>query len=560
MPKTRTEGHPATAEAVRVVMLPISTIRTSPFNYRKTHGGIAELAASIREHGVQQPVKVRPVAGAEDGVAYELVYGERRYRASFEAARSDIPAIVEDLSDEQVQELQLLENTQRADVHPLEEAEGFERMLQVAGAQGSLYTVATLARLVGRSEQYVYGRMQLTRLVTKARAAFYDGKLAASAALLLARVPAALQEKALADILEPRFHGEPMPARLVSELLQQRYMTRLGGAPFAADDAELVPAAGPCTTCPKRTGNAKALFADVGQDDVCTDPTCYRSKVDARWQRAVADARELGRTVLSDKETEKVFLGGNLAYGSTFVDLDERCPSDPKNRTWRRLLKKADPAVTIGRDAHGRPHELVARAEALAALKELGIAVSSGGGARASAAGSAPRSEEVRAAAAKAREDGVLHRAIAASAIEKIVQRVSKKGASRDDLALWLEGVLRGSWSDTVRDVCKRRAIPYDKKSTPAAGLARAAAKMTAPELQALALELGLSRGLYTFYEGAANTFGDVFKRACELHGVDLAELRKGARSARTEKLAARGARKGASDDKQEKKGRPKAA
>jgi ParB family chromosome partitioning protein len=554
MPENRTEGQPATAEVARVVMLPLSAIRTSRFNYRKTHGGLAELAASIREHGVQQPVKVRPVTGggSEGGVAYELVYGERRYRASVEAERTDIPAIVEDLTDEQVQELQLLENTQRADVHPLEEGEGFERMLQIIGPQGPVYTVPALARLVGRSEQYVYGRRQLTRLVPKARAAFYEGKLAASAALLLARVPAPLQDKALADVLEPRFHGEPMPARLVSELLQQRYMTRLGGAPFAPDDAELVAAAGPCTTCPKRTGNAKALFADVDQDDLCTDPTCFRSKVDARWQRAVADARELGRTVLSGKESEKVFLGGNLAYGSAYVDLEERCPADPKNRAWRRLLKKADPAVTIGRDAHGRPHELVLRVDAVAALKELGITAPTVGGGRGSGTGTR-RSDEARAAAAKAREDGLLHRAIATAAVEKIVQRVSKKGASREDLALWLECVLRGSWSDTVRDVCKRRGIPYDKQSTPSAALAHVAEKMTAAELQALALELGLSRGLYTFYEGAANTYGEVFKRACELHGVDLAELRKTARSARAAKPSA-------ADPKPEKKARPKAA
>ena len=83
---------------------------------------------------------------------------------------------------------------------------------------------------------------------------------------------------------------------------------------------------------------------------------------------------------------------------------------------------------------------------------------------------------------------------------------------------------------------------------------------MIAAELQALALELGLSRGLYTFYEGAANTFGDVFKRACELHGVDLAELRKAARSTRSQKLAARAAKHGSADAKPEKKARPKAA
>jgi ParB family chromosome partitioning protein len=336
-------------------------------------------------------------------------------------------------------------------------------------------------------------------------------------------------------------------------------MTRLDGAPFATDDAELVPGAGPCTACPKRTGNAKALFADVGQDDVCTDPTCFASKVEAGWQRAVADARELGRAVLSDKESEKVFLGGAVAYGSAFVDLADRCPADPKNRTWRRLLKKADPPVTIGRDAHGRPHELVTRSDALAALNELGVAVPDGG-TRGAAARSAPLPEEARAAAARAREDAVLHRAVAAAAVEKIVQRVVKKGASREDLALWVESVLRGSWADTVRDVCKRRGIAYDQKSSPTAALAGAAAKMTAPELQALALELGLTRGLYTVYEGTASAFGDVFKRACELHGVDLAELRKAARSARAEKLAARASKHGATAAKPEKRARRKAA
>ena len=96
----------------------------------------------------------------------------------------------------------------------------------------------------------------------------------------------------------------------------------------------------------------------------------------------------------------------------------------------------------------------------------------------------------------------------------------------------------------------------------PAPGaLAAAADKMSAAELQALVIELGLSRGLYSFYEGAPNTFGETFKKACVLHGVELSELRKVVKAARTTKLQQRSDRVStAATDKAAKKGRARAA
>jgi ParB/RepB/Spo0J family partition protein len=141
-----------------VSQIPLSEIRISPFNYRRTVHGIAELAKSIAADGVQQPIKIRPIPPDEAGRSYEIVFGERRYRAASEAGLASIPAFIEDLPDNEVQRLQVLENSQRADVHPLEEAEGWERLLKLAGPSGPLYTVESLAQLVGRSAQHVYGR------------------------------------------------------------------------------------------------------------------------------------------------------------------------------------------------------------------------------------------------------------------------------------------------------------------------------------------------------------------------------------------------------------------
>src|ERR1700675_3451392 len=150
--------------------IPLNRIQESKTNPRRTFDEtkLAELADNIRQHGVLQPVLVRPLPGGEDGF-FELVAGARRYRASQIAKRETIPATIRELTDTQCLELQLIENLQRVDVHELDEARGYAALMHL---QPETYTVETLAEKIGRSEKYVYARLRLTHLVDEVQQAF----------------------------------------------------------------------------------------------------------------------------------------------------------------------------------------------------------------------------------------------------------------------------------------------------------------------------------------------------------------------------------------------------
>ena len=135
--------------------IPLAKIRESKTNPRHIfdEAKLAELAENIRQHGVLQPILVRPLPNGEAGT-YELVAGARRFRASKLAKRESIPATVRELTDGQALELQVIENVQRVDVHPLDEAQGYAALIQL---EANTYTVESIATRVGRSPAYVSG-------------------------------------------------------------------------------------------------------------------------------------------------------------------------------------------------------------------------------------------------------------------------------------------------------------------------------------------------------------------------------------------------------------------
>src|SRR5882762_7378398 len=155
--------------------IPLAKIRESKTNPRRffDKSKLAELADNIRQHGVLQPILLRPLPEGEAGT-YELVAGTRRYRASKLAKLESIPATVRDLSDAQALELQVIENVQRVDVHPLDEAHGYAALIEL---QPDTYTIESIASRVGRSPQYINGRLRLLQLISEAKQAFYDAKL-----------------------------------------------------------------------------------------------------------------------------------------------------------------------------------------------------------------------------------------------------------------------------------------------------------------------------------------------------------------------------------------------
>lgn len=177
---------PARESAQRV---PIDYLEPSPLQPRRQfpEEELEALAASIREHGVLQPLVVRPARGLAAG--YEIVAGERRWRAAQRAGLADLPVVVRDLDDRQVLELALVENLQREDLSPLEEAEAYARLARDFGR-----TQEEIAEAVGRSRSHIANTLRLLQLPAGVRKMLEEGRLSAghARALLTAPDPEAL--------------------------------------------------------------------------------------------------------------------------------------------------------------------------------------------------------------------------------------------------------------------------------------------------------------------------------------------------------------------------------
>lgn len=299
--------------------LPLTAITASLTNPRKTFNPakLAELTESIKASGVHQPVLVRPLPGARvadtfdihaagGGLkarpVYELIAGERRYRACQMAGLDTIPALVRDLSDAQVMEVQIVENLQRDDLTALEEAEGYEALMQ-----HSALTAEAIGGKIGKSRSYVFGRLKLLDLSVECKQAMRDGHIDASRALLIARIPdTALQTKALAEAMRKDYRGEVCSVRALQSWLQANVMLRLEAAKFNIHDSTLVIGVGNCHTCPKRTGANPDLFADVQGVDICTDPACFHDKEEAHRTSVLDTAAKRGMRLIEGEEAQTI--------------------------------------------------------------------------------------------------------------------------------------------------------------------------------------------------------------------------------------------------------------
>jgi len=265
--------------AEQILQVPLDSLCPSDGNRRV--GGfdplkLEQLAESIRAVGVQQPAVVRAHPNGPPGT-YEIVAGERRWKASAIAGLETLPCVVREIDDVTVLRIQTIENLQREDIHPLDEADGYARLIDRAG-----YDVEHLAQEVGRSASYVYQRLKLRDLSEEARQAFIDGKLAAGHAILIARLQENQQKQALKYALEGfDYYGQPCSIKRLNEWIRDRFFLELNKTAFRKDDADLVSKAGACTECPKRTGYAPALYPEIEKVDYCLDPKCFNAKCDA---------------------------------------------------------------------------------------------------------------------------------------------------------------------------------------------------------------------------------------------------------------------------------------
>ncbi len=186
-----------------------SSLRPNARNPRRnfSEAELDELTASLRERGMIQPIVARPVRGAPD--AFEIIAGERRWRAAQRAGLHEVPVVIIEATDEESLQLAIIENVQRADLNPLEEAEGYRALVEDYN-----HTQDDIAKMVGKSRSHVANTLRLLKLPSSIRSYIVKGKLDAGHARMLIGQPNA--EKLAEEIV-----ARGLNVRQVEEIARQ---------------------------------------------------------------------------------------------------------------------------------------------------------------------------------------------------------------------------------------------------------------------------------------------------------------------------------------------------
>lgn len=533
----------------QIISIPIANLRPSPTNPRK-HGltkGLDEMAGSIKSVGVLQPIVAREYSGLGDET-HEVVFGHRRRLAAIKAGLEEVPCVVRGYSDDQVLEAQTVENLQREDVHPLDEADGFQVLMKRGG-----YDVPKIAAKIGKPNAYVVQRLKLCALSAKCRKGYDDERILLGVALELAKLPThMLQDEAFdhVAIRTETSNGQGM-YRAIGEgfttvadarrEIETEIMRVLKGAPFDQADAALVPKAGACTNCPKRTGVQTDLFADASSPDLCTDPSCFTDKVDVAFQLRVKKHKDAGGEVMTAKDS-KVFFGGGYTAADhkmrqAYKKLDDRDYIAGKMKSVRQVFGKELPPLILAKDPEtGMPVELVAAKDYETAKRKghKGEPTASGrsGG---SIAAEKRRAAEQRRAAEIRRE---VARALAENAEQFFEDHLVEKAMAE----ILVQAAAESLWADTLKGAADRRDMPEAPKAKGGGAwrnpnVARVtlwAKEQPANVLLALLLELLVSRDERNDGETAQ-------KRALKLLGVDAKKIAAKVTATAKEKKTAKG-------------------
>ena len=312
--------------------LPLAQLQESPNNPRRTFdpGGLNELAASIRTQGVLSPLLVRPTNATH---GFEIVAGARRYRAAQLAGLDSVPVRIVELSDAQALEVGIIENLQRSQVHALDEATGYMALMHLD------YSVDQIASKVGKSAGYVLSRIRLADLAPAVTEAFAKDEIGVGHALLLAKLQPEQQEQALAACWQEVYGNGSgskrvlLPVRHLQQWIERNILLELGNAPFLKEDAQLVPEAGSCVDCPRRTGHNTLLFAEIGanQPDSCSDPACFQKKVQEFVMQTIAAKPKLVQISTAYGQPKD---GSAVIPRNKYVEIRQEKPQRKEQREW----------------------------------------------------------------------------------------------------------------------------------------------------------------------------------------------------------------------------------
>jgi ParB family transcriptional regulator, chromosome partitioning protein len=274
----------AEVPAQQIKHIPIELIQPDKNQPRKTFSltEVSELAESMKQHGVMQPIAVRELPEGK----YTIIYGERRYRAAKLIEMAEIPAMVWDVTDEQVIEMQLTENLLRKDVHPMEEAVAFKRLLDHK-------SVEEIAASIGKSTRFVRDRMRLCSLSKKWQKAYHKNLISLVNVLKVAALNAKDQKELAEDkYLDDKIENDKRFE--ISEWDLKSYMGDLAAATW--DLTEVFPKLGACSGC--KFNSASALLFEVpGGKSICSNSTCYATKEELALAKNVKIHKEDPATI-----------------------------------------------------------------------------------------------------------------------------------------------------------------------------------------------------------------------------------------------------------------------
>jgi ParB/RepB/Spo0J family partition protein len=439
-------GAPAVVQPTKLHQVKLEDLVPSPHNKRQDMGDLEGLAKSIAEVGMLQPIVARRI-GQLEPAQYEIVFGHRRHAAAKLAGLRTVPVQVLELEDAQAHVARTAENVARKALDSLEEAAEFKALLD------SGLSAEQIGEKVGAGRSAVYARLKLLDLGKAGRDAYLAGQIPATVAEVLARLPPAIQDKATKAVLEDG-RGD-LTFRGAKDFLEREYMLNLERAKWDLDDAQLVPAAGSCRTCPKRTAAQPELFAQGKHVlDLCMDKACFALKGDALWARKQAEAKEKNIPVMAPTEAREVFGEyGGLSHDSGFVELSDTCRDDKKSRTYKSLLgKSAKELVVLARNPkNGEVVELLPKKGLTAALKEAGRFESWKEESTASPAEKKKRAEE------KAKED--LEGKVEGLLVGELVAKVE---ANELDAKQWRWLLLHAAQLIGDSDLIERRQLGVD--------------------------------------------------------------------------------------------------
>jgi ParB family chromosome partitioning protein len=241
-----------------------------------------ELVASVKEKGVLMPVLARP-----HSKGFEIVAGNRRFRAAKAAGLKELPARVIEMSDSEAREAQIVENLQRADVHPLEEGEAYRQLIEQSN-----YDVAAVAAKVGKDERYIRDRLALTNLIPAAQKKFRESFMHAGHAALVARLDDKVQKDALQYLEHEMEYGGTSTSATTKDLREWIHDRTLADSmknPPWHGNEELTAALGGCEECKGKGGD---LFGKRTAD-ACSNPKCYANRLTAFINLKLAERPEL---------------------------------------------------------------------------------------------------------------------------------------------------------------------------------------------------------------------------------------------------------------------------